>query len=196
MANKDAAFGFRPIGKVGQNRDNQGLSEYGIAASTTSAIFQNDPVQFLGTGYIAVADTTTAVLLGSLNGVFYTDASTSKPTWANHLAASNAATDIVGFVADDPYERFEVQADGTLVIADIGLNTDIVYAPGSSPNFVSKMEIDSNTANVTTASKQFRILGVAKDIENSELSNVTTYAANVNVVGIINEHFLKSGTGI
>jgi hypothetical protein len=25
MANKDAAFGLRPIGKVGQNRDNGGL---------------------------------------------------------------------------------------------------------------------------------------------------------------------------
>ena len=28
MANKDAPFGLKPIGKVGQNRDNQGLSEY------------------------------------------------------------------------------------------------------------------------------------------------------------------------
>ena len=195
MANKDAAFGFRPIGKVGQNRDNQGLSEYNIAANA-SAIFQNDTVQFLNTGTIGVADTSTAVLLGSLNGVFYTDATDQKPRWANHLAASNTATDIVGFVSDDPYERFEVQADGTLAIADIGLNTDIVYAAGASPNFVSKVEIDSNTANTTTASKQFRILGVAKDIQNSELANVTTYAANVNVVGIINEHFLKSTTGI
>lgn len=195
MANKDAAFGFRPIGKVGQNADNQGLSEYNIAASS-DAIYQNDPVQFAATGYIAVAATTSAVLLGSLNGVQYTDASNQKPRWANHLAAGNTATDIVGFVSDDPYERFEVQADGTLAIADIGLNTDIVYAAGTSPNFVSKVEIDSNTSNVTTASKQFRILGVAKDIENSELSNVTTYAANVNVVGIINEHFLKSTTGI
>jgi hypothetical protein len=195
MANQDAAFGFRPIGKVGQNRDNQGLSEYNIAANA-SAIFQNDTVQFLDTGTIGVASTSTVVLLGSLNGVFYTDATDQKPRWANHLAASNTATDIVGFVSDDPYERFEVQADGTLAIADIGLNTDIVYAAGASPNFVSKVEIDSNTANVTTASKQFRILGVAKDIKNSELSNVTTYAANVNVVGIINEHFLKSTTGI
>ena len=195
MANKDAAFGLRPIGKVGQNKDNQGLSEYNIAANS-SAIYQNDTVQFLATGYVGVADTTTAVLLGSLNGVFYTDTADQKPRWANHLAASNTATDIVGFVSDDPYERFEVQANGTLIIADIGLNTDIVYAAGASPNFVSKVEIDSNTANVTTASKQFRILGVAKDIENSELANVTTYAANVNVVGIINEHFLKSGTGI
>ena len=31
-SNKDNAFGLRAIGKIGQNRDNQGLSEYAIAA--------------------------------------------------------------------------------------------------------------------------------------------------------------------
>jgi hypothetical protein len=195
MANKDAAFGLRPIGKVGQNRDNQGLSEYNIAANS-SAIYQNDTVQFLATGYIGVADTTTAVLLGSLNGVFYTDIANQKPRWANHLAASNAATDIVGFVSDDPYERFEVQSSTTLAIADIGLNANIVYAAGSSPNFVSKVEVDTTSGNMVSSTAQFRVVGVAKDIQNSELSNDTTYAANVNVVGIINEHFLKSTTGI
>ena len=109
MANKDAAFGLKPIGKVGQNRDSQGLSEYSIAASA-SAIYFNDPVKMAATGTITVAaagDT----LLGSLNGVFFTDASTSKPTYANHLDASNTATDIVGFVSDDPYERFEIQTN-------------------------------------------------------------------------------------
>ena len=40
MANKDAAFGLRPIGKVGQNRDNQGLSEYDIAASASAIYFK------------------------------------------------------------------------------------------------------------------------------------------------------------
>ena len=195
MANQDAAFGFRPIGKVGQNRDNQGLSEYNIAANA-SAIYQNDTVQFLATGYVGVANTTTAVLLGSLNGVFYTDATDQKPRWANHLAASNTATDIVGFVSDDPYERFEVQSSTTLAIADIGLNADIVYAAGTSPNFVSKVEVDTTSGNMVSTTAQFRVVGVSKDIENSSLSNATTYAANVNVVGIINEHFLKSTTGI
>jgi hypothetical protein len=196
MANQDAAFGFRPIGKVGQNRDNQGLSEYNIAASA-SAIFQNDPVQFLATGTIGVANTTTAVLLGSLNGVFYTDATDQKPRWANHLAAANAATDIVGFVSDDPYERFEVQSSTTLAIADIGLNADIVYTAGSSPNFVSKVEVDTTSGNMTTLQQlNLEYVGVSKDIENISLSNATTYAANVNVVGIINTHFLKSTTGI
>jgi len=41
MANQDSAFGLRPIGKVGQNRDNQGLSEYSIEASSTAIYFNN-----------------------------------------------------------------------------------------------------------------------------------------------------------
>ena len=187
MANKDAAFGLRPIGKVGQNRDNQGLSEYDISASA-SAIYFNDPVEILAAGTIGVAAATDA-LLGSLGGVFFTDASTSKPTFANHLDASNTATDIKGFVSDDPYERFEVQADGATAAADVGLNADIVYAAGSSPDYVSKVELQ--TSDQKTGTAQLRILGISKDIENNEAGS-----ANVNLVVMINEHFLKGTTGI
>jgi len=187
MANKDAAFGLRPMGKVGQNRDNQGLSEYDIAASA-SAIYFNDPVEILSTGTIGVA-AATDTLLGSLGGVFFTDASTSKPTFANHLDASNTATDIKGFVSDDPYERFEIQADGATAAADVGLNADIVYAAGSSPDYVSKVELD--TSDQKTATAQLRIIGISKDIENNEAGS-----ANVNLVTIINEHQLKGTTGV
>ena len=187
MANKDAAFGLKPIGKVGQNRDNQGLSEYDISASA-SAIYFNDPVEILATGTIGVAAATDS-LLGSLGGVFFTDASTSKPTFANHLNASNTATDIKGFVSDDPYERFEVQADGATAAADVGLNADIVYAAGSSPDFVSKVELQ--TSDQKTATAQLRILGISKDPDNNEAGS-----ANVNLVTIINEHQLKGTTGI
>jgi hypothetical protein len=192
MANADAAFGLLPIGKVGQNRDAQGLSEYNIAANS-SAIYQNDPVQALNTGYIGVASTTDVALLGSLNGVFYTNASTKKPTWANNLAASNTATDIVGFVTDDPYERYEIQATGTLPIANIFLNGSIDYTAGSSANYVSKVEINSTL--FTTNTGQLRVIGVAKGF-NNELLNATTYATNVVVTAIINNHFYKQLTGI
>ena len=137
MANKDAAFGLKPIGKVGKNRDAQGLSEYDIAASAT-AIYQNDPVEMLNTGTIGVA-AATEVLLGSLNGVFFTDATTSKPTFANNLKASNTATDIVGFISDDPYQRFEIQSAGTPAQTNIGNCADIAYTAGSAPNYVSKV---------------------------------------------------------
>ena len=187
MANKDAAFGLRPIGKVGQNRDNQGLSEYDIAASA-SAIYFQDPVEILSTGTIGVAAATDA-LLGSLGGVFFTDANTSKPTFANHLAASNTATDIKGFVSDDPYERFEIQSDGATEATDVGQNADIVYAAGSSPDYVSKVELDESDHKDATA--QLRILGISKDPDNNEAGS-----ANVNLVVLINEHQLKGTTGV
>ena len=187
MANKDAAFGLRPIGKVGQNRDAQGLSEYDIAASA-SAIYFNDPVEILSTGTIGVAAATDA-LLGSLTGVFFTDATTSKPTFANHLNASNTATDIVGFVSDDPYQRFEIQSDGATEATDVGQNADIVYAAGSSPDYVSKVELDESDHKDATA--QLRIIGISKDPDNNEAGS-----ANVNLVVLINEHQLKGTTGV
>ena len=186
MANKDAAFGLKPIGKVGQNRDAQGLSEYSIAASST-AIYQNDPVKMANTGEIEVG-AAAEVLLGSLNGVFFTDATTSKPTYANHLKAANTATDIVGFVSDDPYERFEVQSAGTVAQTNIGNCADISYSAGSSPNFVSKTEISGTMA---AGAAQLKIMGVSKDPDNNELGS-----ANANVVVTINEHFLKQTAGI
>ena len=187
MANKDAAFGLKPIGKVGQNSDNNGLSEYDIAASATAIYFQ-DAVGMAATGTITVA-AAGGVLLGSLNGVFFTDATTSKPTFANHLNASNAATDIKGFVTDDPYQRYEIQSDGATEATDVGQNADIVYAAGSSPDFVSKVELQ--TSDQKTGTAQLRIIGISKDPENNEAGS-----ANVNLVVYINEHQFKQTTGI
>ena len=184
MANKDAAFGLKPIGKVGQNRDAQGLSEYDIAASAT-AIYFNDPVKMKNDGTIEVAGAGGAIL-GSLGGVFFTDATTSKPTFANHLNASNTETDIKGFISDDPYQRFEIQTNNTGASAttDIFNVADIEYTAGSSPDFVSKVELnDSTLAQGSSATLQ--ILGLSRDPDNN-----TVGAANVNWVVRINEHEL------
>ena len=189
MANKDAAFGLKPIGKVGQNGDNNGLSEYDIAASA-SAIYFQDPVEILSTGTIGVAAATDA-LLGSLNGVFFTDATTSKPTFANHLNASNTASDIKGFVTDDPYQRYEVQSNnaGASAQTDIGNVANIEYTAGSSPDFVSKVELDDS--DLATSDGQLKVIGVSRDPENNDLTS-----ANVNFVVTINEHFLKQEAGV
>ena len=128
----------------------------------------------------------TDALLGSLTGVFFTDATTSKPTFANHLNASNTATDIVGFVSDDPYQRFEIQTNNSSASqnTDIFNVADIVYAAGSSPDFVSQVELnDATLANGSSATLQ--ILGLSRDPSNN-----TVGAANVNWIVRINEHEL------
>ena len=189
MANRSSVgFGLRPIGKVGQNRDAQGLSEYLVSDSPTIAYF-NDPVKATDAGTIAVAAAGDR-LLGSLNGSFYTDPTTQKPTWRNYIP-SVAATDIVAFVSDDPYERFEIRSNntGASATSDIFNNANIVYTAGSSANYVSRVRLNDST--LTTSTEQLQILGSTKDTGDNNITQ-----SHVVWVVRINEHQLTSTTGV
>jgi len=187
MANKNEPFGLRAIGKVGQNRDNQGLSEYSIAANYATTIYFQDAVKPVSTGTIQQAAAGDR-LLGSLNGVFYTDPNTSKPTFANHYAQV-ASDDIVAFVSDDPYERFEIQTDISTASAqtDVFMNADIVVSAGVAANFVSNSMLDDNT--LSTVSGQLKIIGPSTNVDNNEVAS-----GYVNWVVMINEHIYNSAT--
>jgi len=183
MANESSiGYGLRPIGKTGQNVDNQGLSEYSIAANVTSAINQNDIVQPLADGTIGLATSSATQILGSFNGCFFTDSSTQKPTFANHVAAGNAATDIVGFVADDPYERFEIRSAGTVATTDVFLSGDISYVAADSANFISRTKLSGTL--VTDATSQLTVIGFSKREGDGDAA-----AVNPSVVVMINEHY-------
>ena len=183
MANESSiGYGLRPIGKIGQNKDAQGLSEYSIAASVTSAIYQNDIVVPLADGTVGVAAADSTGLLGSLNGVFFTDTSTQKPTFANHVDAANAATDIVGFVSDDPYERFEIRSAGTVATSSVFLSGDISYVDGDSANYVSRTKLAATL--ITDATSQLTVIGFSKREGDNDSS-----AVNPSVVVQINEHY-------
>jgi hypothetical protein len=189
MANRSSVgFGLRPIGKVGQNRDAQGLSEYLVSDSPTIAYF-NDPVKATDAGTIAVAAAGDR-LLGSLNGSFYTDPTTQKPTWRNYIP-SVAATDIVAFVSDDPYERFEIRSNntGASATSDIFNNANIVYTAGDSANYVSRVRLNDST--LTTSTEQLQILGSTKDAgDNNILQSHVVWVVR------INEHQFLTTTGV
>jgi hypothetical protein len=189
MANRSSVgFGLRPIGKVGQNRDAGGLSEYLVSDSPT-IIYFNDPVKATDAGTIAVAAAGNT-LLGSLNGSFYTDPTTKKPTFLNYVP-SVAATDIVAFVSDDPYERFEIRTNntGASAISDIFNNANITYLAGSSANFVSRVRL--NDATLTTSTEQLQILGSTKDTgDNNILQSHVVWVVR------INEHQFETTTGV
>ena len=72
---------------------------------------------------------------------------------------------------------------------DIGNVANIEYTAGSSPNYVSKVELDDS--DLATSDGQLKVIGVSKDPDNNDLSS-----ANVNFVVTINEHFLKQEAGI
>jgi len=194
MANASTTgFGLRPIRKVGQNDNNGGLSEYNVAAAS-AAMFQNDGVVATATGDIAIGAVGNT-LIGSLNGVFFTDANTSKPTYANHLLAANAATDIVAFVNDDPYQMFEVRSNaaGASLATDVFNNADMAVTAGvANVNGLSRSTLDDATlTGGGVGSAQLKIVGLSRDPDNQDL----TVAGTVWRV-LINEHFLKATASI
>jgi hypothetical protein len=190
MANRSSVgFGLRPIGKVGQNRDAQGLSEYSVATSPTIVYF-NDGVKVINTGTIGVA-AAGDILVGSLNGSFYTDPTTQKPTWRNYVP-NVAASDIVAFVSDDPYERFEIRSNKTTGNAqtDIFLNANITYLAGDSANYVSRSRLNAATLAVTS-NLQLQVLGTTKDTGDNNLTQ-----SHVVFVARINKHQFTTTLGV
>jgi hypothetical protein len=191
MANASSTgFGMKPVKMAGQSANTAGLGEYPVAASS-SAIYNQDLVAMATSGFAAVAAAGTEQLLGSLNGVFYTDASTSKPTFQAYLLGSNTASDIVALVNDAPHQVYEVRSNnaGASLQTDVGNTADISYSAGATPNYISRTTLDDGS--LATASKQVKIVGVSRDPDNNELG-----AANVVWRVVISEHFFKQHAGI
>ena len=192
MANSSSTgFGMKPVKMAGQSANTAGLGEYPVAASS-SAIYNQDLVAAATSGFAAVAAAGTEQLLGSLNGVFYTDASTSKPTFQAYLLGSNTASDIVALVNDDPHQMYEIRSNnaGASAQTDVGNTADISYSAGASPNYISRSTLDDSSLS-DSASKQVKIVGVSRDPDNNDLAS-----ANVVWRVIISEHFFKQHVGV
>ena len=199
MANIDAAFGWRPIGKVGSGVNNSGTTLYTLEDNANLTAYKGDHVMASG-GYIVAGTASGATNVGVFNGCFYIDPTSKKPTWSNYYNQTNVtatgsisgSTNIDAYIYDDPYYLFEIQTDATVAKTNIGKNADSIIGTGSTLNGQSKHEMDSGstTTIATTAGLQMKIIGITKDPENDDASS-----ANSNWYVMFNEH-VKLGTGI
>ena len=193
MANIDAPFGLRPIAKQGSAPGGTvGTTKYKIS-SGASAIFTGDPVKLKADGSIEVkggVGAITGAISGVFMGCFYTDPTTSKPTFRNNFPDGLAATDAIAFISDDVNQLYIAQQDANDIgAADLGNNAEMIMAAGSTTTGMSRAEIDSSTAATGNATYMLKIL----DFYDTP-SNDTTAANSVLVVKI-NNHQLAASTG-
>ena len=190
MANIDAAFGLRPIAKVGSAPGGTtGTTKYSIADNQGTAIFTGDPVKYKNDGTVEVA-TAGDASCGVFMGCFYTDPTTSKPTFRNNYPDGLAATDAIAFISDDPDQLYIAQQDAADITAvDLGNNANMVMAAGSTTTGMSKAEIDSSTAATGNATFMLKIM----DFYDTPSNDAT--AANSVLVVKINNHELGASTG-
>ncbi len=193
MANKDAAFGMKPVKMIGGAPYTGGTSRYRIAANYDTAIFQGDMVAQVTGGTVEVhADGGTVPIVGVFNGCEYTDPTTGEQKYSNYYPASTNASDIIAFIIDDPNVVFEIQADSAFPIADLFGNFDIVYtSTGSTVTGISGAELKV-ADGATGTSLSIKAIDISEDPENDDVSS-----ANTNVyVGIQNHIFGVKGAGL
>jgi hypothetical protein len=184
MANQDAAFGLRPVKRIGGTPFTGGQSRYRIAANYGTSIFQGDMVaQVTGGGVEIHADGGTVPIVGVFNGCMFTDPTSGEQTFSAFYPASTNASDIIAFIIDDPMAIFEIQANAAFPIADLLGNFDIVYTTaGSTASGISGAELDVATG-ATTAGLPLKVIDISEDPENSDVST-----ANTNVYCVIQNH--------
>lgn len=211
MANASTVgFGLRAVMAVGNTPATSGQSEYLVQTAPGVGLYKGDPASIQNSsgaqGYVQDAsftttddtgaggttynNTTSALLIGVLNGFFYID-STGKPTFANSVAASTTTSvnyntgsnTITAFVIDNPNQEYVVKAD-----AAFGTDEAAAQAKFGAAN---QMNVNNWTASsnkdgqsITTldvgsaaATAMFTVVRSANDPENKDLT-----AAGANVI--------------
>ena len=195
MANTSGAFGLRPINLAGGAPNSQGTNAYYIA-SGASAIYNGSPVIATNGGTIAItgsASGDTYKHLGAFNGCEYVSSVTGKKTWSNYWPGSGANTnfDIVGYVYDNPTQRFVIATDASFtdratakaaIFENSQFNTG---TSGSTVSGVSSASLDVATLDASNASLPLKILGIYDDPLNQDYA-----AAGIQMIVMFNNHAL------
>ena len=197
MANANVAYGLKPVNLAGGAPNSGGTNAYFIK-SDASAIFQGSPVIATNDGTIAItgsASGDTLKHIGVFAGCEYVSSTTGEKVFSNTWPGSGADTnfDIVGFVYDNPHQRFEIATDATFTnrataLAAIFENSQFnTGTSGSTTTGVSSASLDVATIDATNASLPLKIVGLSNDVANNDYT-----AAGVTVVVMFNNHALLS----
>ena len=160
MSTTSAPFGLRPVfSPSGVVRP----SVYSIATGYASNILQNQPVK-IGTDGTIQAAAIGDRFIGTFQGVEFVDTD-GKLRVSNKWTASTAATNIVAYVTLDPSIVYEIQANATMTVANIGEQMDFTtITAGSTVTGLSQLMLDvaSSTTNAS-----LRVIGLTPGADNA-----------------------------
>jgi len=183
MANRDNAFGLRPVRHLDGSPFNGKVEAFVVPATDATALFVGDPVMILaganadGIPYVKKA-TAGAKLVGVVNSIDFDRDDLNK----RYRLASEERIVYVSTGTDVIYEVQEDSDTATLAAADVWKFADLTAVAGDTTSGYSKVEIDSDSAVTTTA--QVRILRLSQR-PNNEIG------ANAKWEVIINESEFK-----
>ncbi len=206
MANVDAPFGLKPVAYRSGAPYNGAARPYYVPSTYATALFIGDPAVKTGTSNTAavtvpgggtfgigtlpeINKTAAGDVTGDtlrITGVIVGFSPLPTDLEKKHNPAS---TERVVYVADDPALVFEIQADGAIPAASMGLNGVLIYThSGSTTTGLSGAELDT-TSDVPAADASNQLL-ILRAVNREDNDTTLTHAK---VLVAINAH--TEGTG-
>ena len=163
-----------------------------LNGSVTQVSVGNNPINLKQV--VSAANTTNEALTGVVIGkMVSSNRSGSSPVLDTPTGTTAPITsgDIV-YVADDPNLIFMIPCDGTVTVANLGLNSQITVGTGSAGRSTMKVNSAYLNAGTNAASAPLRIL----DIIDAPDNDGTGATSGTVVTAKINNHILNAGTGV
>jgi len=188
MANADVPNGLKPVRTLTGSPYNGATRRAVHAAGDSVELFIGDLVKLTGAG--DATDNLPVVAQAAAGNSVCGVVVGMEPDYGDlsiHYVA--ASTRRIVYVAMDPNLIFEVQEDstgGSIAVASIGLNTDVVVGSGSTTTGISAMELDSS--DVGTSAGQLKLLQLAQREDNALGDNASWEV-------MIAEHQLRDTVG-
>lgn len=195
MANQDAPFGLRPTRHRNGAAYNGAANPYYIPSSYATALFIGDPVIKTGTSNtasvtvpgggsfgIGTAPEINKATAGDGNAITGVIVGFSPDPAGLGRTHNPASTERIAYVMDDPDVVCEIQADGAIAAAQVGLNAVLIYTnAGSAITGLSGVELDtSSDAPAADASNQLTIQRVVNRTDNEAASANTVVEVKIN----------------
>lgn len=208
MANIDSPFGLRPVRHKSGAPYTGAANPYIVLSTYATALFIGDPVVKVAGGSntaavevpgagkfpIGTLPSVEKTVVGDVDGItkMITGVIVGFSPLPTDLSKKHnpASTERVVFVCDDPDVVFEIQADGAVAAASMGLNAVLIAThSGSTTSGLSGIELDTTSdVPAADASNQLLILRAV----NREDNDTTIAHAKVEV--IINCHTQAPGS--
>lgn len=196
MATTSAPYGLRPVNLLGGQSFAGATRLYAIPSGYAVSIQTGDPVIIVNTGasrgtIARMNATTTATTVTNAGGGFgyvgvfqgctYTDPVFGK-IFRQTYVAGTVASDIQAYIADDPDQVFQIQADGQVNQTALGCNASLIQTVAGSSSYVTSGLCLQASSVATTNTLPLRIVDF-----------VTIGDAFTDVLVRINTHFHRTG---
>lgn len=207
MPNSNTPFGLKPVRHLLGLSLNGAIVPMFVPSSYATALFVGDPIIKMaagsntavvrapgagefGVGTLPEVNKVTAGATNRITGVIVAFAADPTNLTLVHRPAS---TERIAFVSVDPFIVWEIQADGAIPAASMGLNANFIFTQsGSTVTGLSGVELNSATP---AADGTFQML-IQRAVNRVDNDTTITRAKVEVLLNIHTENPISSGVGI